>query len=360
MGAQHHRTSLYKAIGIPLAGWAAFGLQHALQLPWLHLLLLPLLVACTLQAVHHAEVVAQKVGQPLGTFVLALSVTAIESSLIISMMGASDADGVGLARDTVFAAVMIILNGMIGISLIAGSRRHHEQSFLPEGINAMLTTLVAISVLTLILPNFTETTPGPYYAPSQLLFVAIVSLVLYGVFILVQNFKHKHYFASADTHEEAMVPKPSAGQTALSGLLMLLCLGAVVALAELLAHPLDALLDKWALPHAIAGIIIACIILLPEGLTAYRAAKNNQLQKSLNLSLGSALASIGLTLPIVSIYALATDSQLMLGIGKEPTILFLLSIFLVIMSLRTGKTTILQGAVLFVVFLVYLFLTVVP
>jgi len=345
---------------VPIIAWLAFALHHVIHWPIFNFILLVALLYCTLQAVHHAEIIAQKVGEPFGTMVLALAITCIEVSLIISLMIAGGPDATALARDTVFAAVMIILNGMIGISILVGSIKHKEQTFVLQGVSSALTILVAISVLTLILPNYTTTIPGPFYSRKQLFFVAAMSLILYGSFVFVQNIKHKNYFLTDDQGDHSANHKPTNKTTWISLVLLLLCLGAVVSLAESLATPLDDLIDKIGAPHSLVGVIIACIVLMPEGMTAYKAAKQNKLQKSLNLSLGSALASIGLSIPIVALYSVFGGVQMVLGINSQATLLFLLSLFVIMLSLSTGKTTILQGIVLLIIFFVYLFIIIFP
>ncbi len=356
----HSKNQLFKTILIPILAWAAFALHHFIDWPFFNLVLVVALLYCTLQAVHQAEIIAHKIGEPFGTMVLALAITSIEVSLIISIMLAGGPETSVLARDTVFAAVMIILNGMIGLSILTGGIKFKEQTFVQQGVNATLTILVAISVLTLILPNYTTTIPGPFYSKKQLFFVAAMSLILYGSFVFVQNIKHKEYFLADDHQDHASQDKPTNKETIISLLLLLACLGAVVALAESLAPTLDHLIDQFGAPHSLVGVIIASIVLLPEGLSAYNAAKKNQLQKSLNLSLGSALASIGLSIPIVAIYSIFSGIQLTLGIDAQATLLFLLSLFVIILSLSTGKTTILQGIVLLIIFFVYLFIIIFP
>jgi Ca2+:H+ antiporter len=315
--------------------------------------------AAVMAAVHHAEVVAHRVGEPYGTLVLALAVTLIEVALIVSLMIAGGADATALARDTVFAAVMIILNGIVGLSLLIGGLRHREQLFSLDGTGAALTTLVAIVVLTLILPNFTTSVAGPFYNKNQLIFIAIVSLVLYGTFVLVQTVRHRGYFLSLDGNSDIHSP-PSTKIATLSFSLLLCCLIAVVLLAKKIAPSIEMAIDNLGAPKALVGIIIAAVVLLPEGLAAVRAAQKNQLQTSLNLALGSALASIGLTIPAVAIVSLYTDLKLTLGIDTESMVLLLLSLFVTVIALKTGKTTILQGVVLLVIFAVYLFTTIVP
>jgi Ca2+:H+ antiporter len=318
--------------------------------------------ASVLAAVHHAEVVAERVGEPYGTLVLALAVTLIEVSLIVSLMAAGGEEASGLARDTVFAAVMIILNGIIGLCLLVGGLMHREQSFSLDGVSAALVALGAIVILTLVFPNYTVTTPGPYYSSSQLGLIGIVTVVIYGTFVFTQTIGHRQYFLQDDdAHQSAQHPAPpSNAMTAVSSILLLFCLVAVVLLAKKLAPSLEAAVTRLGAPDAVVGVIIAAIILLPEGLAALRAARANRLQTSLNLALGSALASIGLTIPTVSFLSLFTNTRLRLGIDSESSLLLLLSLFVVVVALRTGRTIILHGVVLLTVFVVYLFTTVVP
>jgi Ca2+:H+ antiporter len=318
--------------------------------------------ASVLAAVHHAEVIAHRVGEPYGTLVLALAVTLIEVSLIVSLMAAGGEDASGLARDTVFAAVMIILNGIIGLCLLVGGLMHREQSFSLDGVSASLVALGAIVILTLVFPNYTVTTPGPYYSSSQLVLIGIVTLVIYGAFIFTQTIGHRQYFLQDDdTDKSAQHPAaPGNAMTAVSSILLLFCLVAVVLLAKKLAPSLEAAVTRFGAPDAVVGVIIAAIILLPEGLAALRAARANRLQTSLNLALGSALASIGLTIPTVSFLSLFTNTRLRLGIDSESSLLLMLSLFVVVVALRTGRTIILHGVVLLTVFVVYLFTTVVP
>lgn len=312
--------------------------------------------------VHHAEIVAHRVGEPFGTLVLAVAVTIIEVALIVSLMVAGGPDASGLARDTVFAAVMIILNAIVGLCLLEGGVLHKEQVFRADGVRASLTTLVAISVLTLILPNFTTSVPGPVYSKTQLVFIAIVSVVLYGTFLLVQTVRHRGYFlAEGDAcGEDAHVAPPSTGNALCAAGLLLACLGAVVLLAKALAPTLETAMDMIGAPTSFVGVIIAAIVLLPEGTAAVRAAHRNRLQTSLNLALGSALASIGLTIPAVALVSLLTGMPLALGIDMKATVLFLLSLFVTFLSLGTGRTTILQGAVLLVIFGVYVLTAIIP
>lgn len=349
------------SVAAPVFGWALLA-PDGIVAPWFAFVLAFALVACVLSAVHHAEVVAHRVGEPFGTLVLAVAVTVIEVALIVSLMLESGESTSALARDTVFAAVMIILNGMVGLCLLAGGSRHREQSFGVYGVNASLATLAAIAVLTLVLPNYTTSLPGPVYTPTQLGFVAVVSLVLYATFLLVQAVRHRNYFLPEhDTDdEEAHATPPTRVAALASSLLLLACLGAVVLLAKKLAPTIEAAVSAAGAPKAVVGVIIATVVLLPESLAALRAARANRLQTSLNLALGSALASIGLTIPAVAIVSLATGWTLTLGIDAKSSVLLMLSLVVATLSLGTGRTTVLQGAVHLVIFAVYLFTTIVP
>ena len=317
------------------------------------------LIACVISAVYHAEKLAEVLGDLFGTMVLAIAITIIEVGLIVTLMLAGGESAQALARDTVFAAVMIILNGMVGLCLLVGGVRYREQEFKLQGASGALATLGAISVLTMVLPNFTETTPGPYYSPSQLLFVAFVSLVLYATFALVQSTRHREHFT-----QDRDAPHPAAGERqtawALTTLLLVACLAAVVLLAKMLAPTVESAVKAVGAPQALVGVIIATVVLLPEGTAAVRAASQNRLQTSLNLALGSALASIGLTIPAVAILSLATGWPLTIGLDAKAMVLLMLSLFTASLSLGTGRTTILQGTVHLVIFAIYIFTTIVP
>ena len=349
-------------LATPVAAWLLFG-GTLFGLGGAYLVLVAAgLIGGVLSAVHHAEVVAHRVGEPFGTLVLAVAVTVIEVALIVSLMLAGGPETTALARDTVFAAVMIILTGMVGLCLLVGGASHREQSFGLHGVSASLATLAAIVVLTLILPNYTTTDPGPAFAPSQLVFIAVVSLILYGTFVFAQIIRHRDYFLPVDAagNEEVHAAAPPAKVAALSGFLLVACLVVVVLLAKALAPSIEAGVAAIGAPTALVGVIIAAVVLFPEGLAAVRAARANRLQTSLNLALGSALASIGLTIPTVAVVSLVTGVTLTLGIDIKSTVLLLLSLFVTAISLGTGRTTVLQGTVLLVVFATYLFTTIVP
>jgi Ca2+:H+ antiporter len=320
------------------------------------------LITGVLAAVHHAEIVAHRVGEPFGTLVLALAVTMIEVALIVSLMLSGGLATTALARDTVFATIMIILNGLVGLCLLIGGRHFGEQSFGLHGVSASLATLAAIAALTLVLPNYTTTVVGPFYSASQLGFVATVSLILYGTFIFVQTVRHRDYFLPADaaSDHDAHATPPSNRVAIISAAMLVACLGAVVVIAESLAPTVEAAVHAANAPKALVGIIISSIVLMPEGYAAIRAARRNRLQTSLNLTLGSALASIGFTIPAVAIISLLSGQTLTLGLETKETVLLMLSLFVSTLSLNTGRTTVLQGTVHLVIFAVYLFTVVVP
>ena len=313
-------------------------------------------------AVHHAEVIAHRIGEPFGTLVLAVAVTIIEVSLIVSIMLSGSPDTVTLARDTVFAAVMIILTGIIGLCLLFGGVRYREQVFGKHAVSAALVTLTAITVLTLVLPNFTTTVAGPQYSQSQLIFVAIVTLVLYLSFVLVQAIRHRDYFLPQEHEEDedSHATPPTKGVALTSTLFLLLCLGVVVLLAKVLSPTIEAGIAEAGAPKSLLGVIVALVILLPEGVAALRAARKNRLQTSLNLALGSALASIGLTIPAVAAVSVFGGFPVSLGIDLKSMVLLGLSLFTIMLSFGTGRTNILQGIVLVLIFAVYLFTTIVP
>ena len=345
----------------PLLAWLLLALGQWVTAPPLIVGLL--LGGVVIAAVHQAEIIAHRVGEPYGTLALALSVTVIEVGLIISLMAGAPEEASTLARDTVIAAVMIILNFIIGICLLIGGLRHREQTFQQTGVSASLATLSALVVLSLVLPNFTVTEPGPVYAAPQLAFVGVVSLLLYGTFVTVQTVRHRDYFLPPGElafDEEAHVAPPTNRATLFAGLSLIASLVAVVLLAKQLATPVEDALVALGAPRAMVGVIIAAVVLAPESMAAIRAAFANRIQTSLNLALGSALATIGLTIPAVAALSLTSGLSISLGLDPKGTVLLLLSLLVAAMTLSAGRTTIMQGAVHLVIFGVYLFTTIVP
>lgn len=318
-----------------------------------------LLIGSVLSAVHHAEVVAHKVGEPYGTIILALCITIIEVALIVSLMIAGGEQAITLARDTVFAAVMIILNGIIGICILVGGVKYFEQFFARTSATTYLVSIVSILVITLVLPNFTSSVNGPYYNDAQLIFVSIACLVIYGVFLMVQTVRHRSYFVpEGDDSEKYFIPNTT--QTILSFFFLIICLVIVVLMAKGLSNSIEDVVQSMGAPKSLVGVIIAAVVLLPEGVAAIRAARNNKIQSSLNLALGSALASIGLTIPAISAVSIMYDIPLVLGLDKKDIILLTLSVFIVMLSLSRGKTNVLYGTVLLVNLAAYIFTVIVP
>ena len=328
-----------------------------------------LLVACAcalmgavFASVHHAEVVAHRVGEPFGTLVLALAVTVIEVALIVSMMLAGGPDKATLPRDTIFAAIMIICNGVVGICLLVGALHHYEQSFRLEGANSAMAALLVMSTLTLVLPAFTTSGPGATYTVAQLAFVAVASLVLWAVFVFVQTVRHRDYFLPSQdvANEEVHAAPPTLALTWASFGLLMVALVSVVGLAKVLSPSIEAGVQAMGAPKAVIGIAIAMLVLLPETWAAVRAARANRLQTSLNLALGSALASIGLTIPAVALASVWLGMPLALGLDSKDLVLLVLSFLVAAITLGTGRTNVIQGAVHLVIFAAFLFMALVP
>jgi Ca2+:H+ antiporter len=320
-----------------------------------------ILIATVFAAVYHAEVVAHRVGEPLGTLVLAVAVTVIEVALIISVMIAQPVEKAGLARDTVFAAVMLVCNGIVGLCLLVGGARHHEQGFQVQGASAAMAVLTALTTLSLIVPNYTVTTPGPVFSQSQMIFAGAVSLVLYACFVFIQTVRHRDYFLPPDNgDEDKHAPPPRTATALISAALLIIALVAVVGLSKVLTPAVEHVVAELGVPKAVVGIVIAALVLLPEGTAALHAASANRLQTSLNLALGSALASIALTIPAVAVVSIALGQPLTLGLDAKSQILLALTLVVGIITLGTGRTTVLQGVVHLVILAAFLFLNVVP
>ena len=319
------------------------------------------LIAAVLAAVHHAEVVAHRVGEPFGTLILAVAVTVIEASLVVSIMISGGPTATVVARDSVYAAVMIILTGIVGVCLLAGGLRHHVTAFRVEGTSPVLAVLSALAVLTMVVPAYTTTTPGPSFSPAQLAFAGVMSLLLYGVFVFVQTVRHRDYFLPIGVDDEqSHAPAPSVRQAWISFALLCVSLIAVVGLAKTLAPTIEAAVDAAGLPAAVIGIAIALLVLLPETGAAIRAAARNHMQTSLNLALGSGLAAIGLTIPVVAVVSIVFDLPLELGLPPKETVLLAITLLVSALTLGGGTATVFQGAVHLVLFAAFLFLAVVP
>ena len=320
------------------------------------------LIGAVIAAVHHAEVVAHRVGEPFGTLVLAVAITVIEVALIISLMLAGGDDKAMLPRDTIFSAVMIICTGVVGVCLLVGGLHHHEQSFHLDGANSALAALVALAGLSLVLPTFTTSAGEGIYTLSQLAFVGVSSLVLWAAFVFVQTVRHRDYFLPpADAaNEDVHALPPTVAQAWASFGLLIVSLVSVVGLAKQLSPTIEAGVAAMGAPKAVIGIAIALLVLLPETWAAVRAARADRLQTSMNLALGSALASIGLTIPAVVLASVLLDLPLVLGLAPKDIVLLTLTFLVSTITLATGRTNVMQGAVHLVLFAAFLFLALVP
>lgn len=321
--------------------------------------LLVILFGTVFAAVHHAEVIAERIGEPYGTLLLTLAVTVIEVALIATIM-LGEKQVPTLARDTVFAVVMIVCNGLVGICILAGGLRYREQDVQVAGSNVYLSVLIVMATITLIMPNYTLTTPGPIYSGSQLGFVSGVTVLLYGVFLYTQTVRHRDYFVIVSSGSAADRMRTSNRTLGMSIALLLVSLLAVVLLAKKFSLVVDFATVKIGAPPAFAGVLVALLILLPESVAAIAAVRRNDLQKSINLALGSSLATIGLTIPAVAVAAYALDKQLVLGVAPQEVVLLALTFLVSMLTFVTGRTNIMFGLVHLVIFVVFVFLTCVP
>lgn len=319
------------------------------------------MIFSVMSAVHHSEIIAQRVGEPYGTIILAVSITIIEVSIIISLMLTGGQAYAAFARDTVYAAVMLLLNGVVGLCLFIGGNKFHTQTFSAHSVRIALVSLVSIVAFTMILPTFTKSHAGPYYTEAQLFFEFIACIAIYGAFISAQTIRHRDYFVTDDAAQtESKEPAISTWSLVVSLVFLLISLMIVVLLAKTLSHPLEEIVLAYGLPKSLVGIVVASIILLPEGIAAVNAARNNNLQTSLNLSLGSAIASIGLTIPAVSLASYIYGFPIILGLDILSIILLVISIFTVMISLIGGRSNAVYGVVLLVNLIAYIFLTINP
>ena len=334
---------------LPLTPWVLVGCGVAL-------------IGAVIASVHHAEVVAHRLGEPMGTVVLSLCVTVIEVALISTVMLSGAPGAASLPRDTIFSVIMITCGGVIGLSLIIGAGRHREQAFNVLGSNASLATLAAMTTLALVLPTFTTSSAGPTYTTSQLVFASVASLSLWGGFVFVQTVRHRDYFVPIKDRANPNVhaPRPSVAQAMASFGALLAALVAVVGLAHQVSPSIETVVDQANLPKSVISVAIALLTLLPEAWAAIRAALANRIQTSLNLALGSALASIGLTIPAMALTSKLVGTTLILGLAPKELVLVVLAFFVTSITLVAGRTHLMLGLVHFVVFCAFLFLTLVP
>ena len=318
------------------------------------------LATAVLAAVHHAEVVAHRVGEPFGSLVLAVAVTVIEVALIVTLMISGGDDTETLARDTVFAAVMITTNGILGLSVLVAALRGHVATFNAEGTATALATVCTLSVLCLVLPSFTIGAPGAEFTSEQLAFAAVASITLYGLFVVVQTVRHRDYFLpeSAGPEEHA---EPPADRLAYASLgLLVLALVAVVGLAKLESPAIEDAVASIGAPQSAVGVVIALLVLLPETLAAVRNARRDRVQTSFNLALGSAMASIGLTIPAIAVASIWLEGPLVLGLGATQIVLLAITAVVGALTVLPGRATLQEGGVHLVLFAAFLFLAVNP
>jgi Ca2+:H+ antiporter len=357
LGASVITAGLFLAFGhgwlTDLSGMSWFGFL----LVWLFLVVL----VSAFAVVRHAEDLAHRLGEPLGTLILTISVTGIEVMMIAAVMyGAGDTSS--LARDAMFAVVMIVLNGMVGLSLLLGGLRYGEQTYNLQGANAFLAVIVPLAVLGLVLPNFTVSSPGPTLSRLHSAFLIVMSTGLYGVFLAIQNRRHRDYFrmpplAGSTAQEGDGLQEGTARRTIIYRFLMLLAyLLPLVVLSEQLAIPLNYGIRELGAPPALGGLFVAVLILSPESLAAIRAALANELQRSINILLGSVLATIGLTIPAVLMIGFITGHSIVLGLDPANMTLLVLTLGLSTLTFASSRTNVLQGAVHLLLFLAYLML----
>jgi Ca2+:H+ antiporter len=334
-------------------------------------LLVALHVALVIVSVAHAEAIAHRVGEPFGTLVLALAVTVIEVSLIVTLMAIDGPGTQTLARDSVFAVIMIVCNGVIGMSIVLDARRDHIVRFNEQGANALLGTVMTIATLSLVMPTFTLSTEGGTFTGSQLAFSAIAALSVYLVFVFVQTVRHRWMFLSPEALEVERAEKsghvqphaPREGRAeglVLRTVALLASLAGVVGLAKTLAPRIQDLVREINAPQSFVGVIIALMVLLPESVAALRAASRGEMQTSLNLSIGSAIASIGLTIPAIAVASIWLDGPITLGLGGKEIVLLALTAVVSTLTFGSGRATILQGAQHLTVFTAFIFLAAVP
>lgn len=351
---------------LPAFSLVALALSWSATLSNLTLALLGgVLVMTVFTAVHHAEVVALRTGEPFGSLILAVSVTVIEVGMIVVLMLESPEKNQDLARDTVFAAVMITTNGIVGIALLIKTIRQRVATFNAMGVGGALATLVSLSALTLILPSVTTSSPGPTFTNTQLIFAAVVSLILYLTFIGVQTIRHRDYFLPPPKSDQSIaieehVAPPTNSQALLSLLGLTASLIAVVGLAKVTSPLVQGFVDDRGLPNMVIAISIALVVLLPESISAIKAARYGRTQTSLNLAYGSALASIGLTIPVIAIISILFSYDVNLGLNAAEMVLITLTFLVSILTVVTGRASLLQAVIHLSIFGAFVFFAALP
>ena len=312
--------------------------------------LLPAILGAAFSVVREADAVAHRLGEPLGTLVLTISVTGMEVSMLAAVMLVGQEEPT-LARDTMFAVVMIVLCGLVGAALLVGAWRHRQQEFNLEGAAAYLSLILPLSLFGLVMPNFTLTTAGPTFSNNQAIVLSVLCVGIYLVFLSIQTMRHREFFA----HPSDAGSEEGNSEAGLWGHLFLLVISLipVVVLSEELAHILDFGVNTLHLPHALAGVVVAGLILAPEGLSSINAARKNQIQRSVNILLGSVLATISLTIPAVLVIGVLNGRKVILGLDPHETVMLAIALAISLMTFGRGKTNLLQGAVHLLVFIVW-------
>ncbi|MDQ3725729.1 MAG: ionic transporter y4hA [Actinomycetota bacterium] len=313
------------------------------------------LAGAVLAAVVHAEVIAERVGEPFGALVLAVAVTVIEVGLIVTLMVAGGDETETLARDTVFAAVMITCNGVVGLSILAAALRDRIAVFNPEGSATAFATVITLATLSLVLPTFTTGASGPEFTASQLAFAAVASLALYLLFLVVQTVRHRSHFLPEDELvEEHGTPTRAAALRSFG--LLLVSLVAVVGLAKVSSGAIEDGVKAIGAPQSAVGVVIALLVLMPETLAATRNARRGRVQISFNLGYGSAMASIGLTIPVIALASIWLEGPLVLGLGSTQIVLLVLTALVSSLTLLPGRATLQEGGVHLILLAAFLFL----
>ena len=359
--------SLFVSVVTALIFWSQgsdwfSGTSHDGRLVLLTVWLFLVVLASAFAVVRHADALAIQLGEPYGTLVLTLSVISIEVMMISAVMLTGSANPT-LARDTMYAVVMIVLNGMVGLTLLLGGIRHHEQEYNLQGANAFLAVIFPLAVICLILPNYTQSTSGPTLSTGQEIFVAVSSLILYGIFLAVQTVRHRSYFIAPNLSNDPSRPDFEDEHPGLvlmpvsvHGTLLLAYLLPIVLLSKQLAYPIDIAITRFGAPVALGGFLVAILVLSPEVLSATRAALANRLQRSVNIFLGSVAATIALTVPAVLTITLLSDQTIDLGLNGVDSVLLLLTLGVCILTFGSGRTNVLQGAVHLLLFGAYVML----
>ena len=356
-------VSVFSAVVFAVYGDHWFDdLGHFATVSFLFVWLFAVIMWSAFAVVRHADCLAARLGEPYGTLILTLAVISIEVMMISAVM-LTGGDNPTLARDTMYAVIMIALNGMVGVTLLLGGLRHREQQYNLQGANAFLAVIVPLAILGLVLPNYTHSTDDPSFSTAQAAFMIVLSIGIYAVFLGIQTVRHRSHFLQPsldlDDSVEGAVSEHGVRNLRSSpyhALMLVLYLAPLVVLAKKLAYPIDHGIVVLGFPHALGGFIVAVLILTPEALSAGRAALENQLQRSVNIFLGSVLATISLTIPAVLVIGMISGEHVVLGLTGEETVMLLTTLLVSILTFASGRTNVLQGAVHILLFLAYIML----